>query len=208
MDMTAINIETINLIGKKILKNNRMKEITQKTMQGKIDFKESILIRTKMLEGINIDDIISLIPSINITRGINNVIKTMNQNGCHTMLISGGYNILADQIGKIIGFKEIRSNKLEIKNNLLTGEIQENVIDKKAKMELFKKSIIRENIDFRESLAIGDGDNDIDMLSHASLGVAYKAYPSVNKIADVLIRNEISSILYFQGYKDYEIVTA
>ncbi len=206
MDMTAINVETINLIGEQILKNKDIQNLTKKAMQGDVGFKESILLRTQMLAGIDVNDIVSLLPDIQITPGIVNVIKTMNNNGSHSMLISGGYDIFANKIAKIIGFKEIVCNKLKIKNNLLTGEIAGRIIDRNAKLNYFKNRIKLNNINLNETMAVGDGDNDIDMIKYASLGVAWKAYPAVSRAADVSVYNDMNSLLYFQGFKHSEII--
>ena len=109
MDKTVVN-ETIDLIGEKILNNNKISELTKMAMNGSINFNKSIIERTKILKGISIEEIKKQLNDIKLTKDVKTVIKTLNKNGCHTMLISGGYEIFADVIGKKIGFKEIISN--------------------------------------------------------------------------------------------------
>ena len=139
MDMTVINLETINLIGTKILRSNKLTELTRKAMSGEISFKKSILQRTKMLKGINKNEVLNLIKYIKITPGVKSVIRTMNKFGYHTMLVSGGYNILADVIAKQIGFKETICNSLELNNNIITGNLINKIIDKESKFQILKK---------------------------------------------------------------------
>jgi len=205
MDMTVINLETINLIGTKILRSNKLTELTRKAMNGEISFKKSILQRTKMLKGINKNEVLNLIKYIKITPGVKSVIRTMNKFGYHTMLVSGGYNILADVIAKQIGFKETICNSLELKNNIITGNLINKIIDKESKFQILKKNIKKLNLVREESLAVGDGDNDIDMIKYAGLGIAWKAYPKVKRVANLSLNKRFKSILYLQGYTDEEI---
>ena len=147
MDMTIINVESINLINENLLKNNKISNITKNAMSGNINFRDSIIARTKLLKGIDKAEIINLIKYIKVNEGVMNVIKTMNSYGHHTMLISGGYDLIAYNIGKKIGFKEIRCNTLEIVNNQLTGYLKI-IFDKEGKLlqikMLLKIKILRE----------------------------------------------------------------
>ena len=207
MDMTVINLETINLIGTKILKNNKLTELTRMAMNGEISFKKSILQRTKMLKGINKNEVLNLIKYIKITPGVKSVIRTMNKFGYHTMLVSGGYNILADVIAKQIGFKETICNSLELNNNIITGNLVNKIIDKESKFQILKKNIQKFSLVRENSLAVGDGDNDIAMINYAGLGIAWKAYPKVKKAADLSLNKTFKNILYIQGYTDKEITS-
>ena len=206
MDKTAICNETVDLIGEIILKNSQISELTKKAMSGNVNFNKSIIERTKILKGISIKEINKVISHIKLTKDVDTVIKTMNKNGCHTMLISGGYDIIANIIGKKIGFKEIISNKPISKNGNLTGALKGTIVDGKGKLNFFKNSIKLYNVKKKETLAIGDGQNDIDMIRFASLGVSWKGFPKVNKAADALVAHSFKSILYFQGYSDEEII--
>ena len=206
MDMTVINVETIDLVGKEILKNDKISQLTKSTMNGEVGFKESIIYRTKMLKNVRIEKIVKLINNVKINPGVTRVIKTMNSFGYHTMLISGGYDIVAEIIGKKIGFKEIISNSLEIKNNIITGNIKSSIIDRKGKLEHLKEKVKNLKLNRHDTIAIGDGDNDIDMISYASVGVAWNGYPKVQSVADLKINSNFETILYIQGYKDSEII--
>ena len=206
MDMTIINVETINLINDNLLKNNQISNITKDAMSGNISFGKSIITRTKLLKGIKKVEITNLIKKIKINEGVESVIKTMNNYGHHTMLISGGYDLIANSIGKKVGFKEIRCNTLEIVNNQLTGNLENTILDKKGKLFHLKNSIKKLNIKKDLTLAVGDGDNDIDMIKYSGLGVAWNAYEKVKLAADVSIGFSFKSLLYFQGYTDKEIL--
>ena len=206
MDMTIINVETIDLINDNLLKNNQISNITKNAMSGNISFGKSIIIRTKLLKGIKKLEITNLIKKININEGVESVIRTMNNYGHHTMLISGGYDLIANSIGKKVGFKEIRCNTLELANNHLTGKLENTILDKKGKLFHLKSSIKKLNIKKDLTLAVGDGDNDIDMIKYSGLGVAWNAYEKVKLVADVSIKFSFKSLLYFQGYTDKEIL--
>lgn len=206
MDMTIINIETIDLINNNLLKNNQISNITKNAMSGNMSFGKSIIIRTKLLKGIKKLEIINLINKIKINEGVESVIRTMNSFGHHTILISGGYDLIANIIGKKVGFKEIRCNTLEVVNNQLTGNLRNIILDKKRKLFYLKNSIKKLNIKKDLTLAVGDGDNDIDMIKYSGLGVAWNAYKKVKLAADVSIKFSFKSLLYFQGYTDKEIL--
>ena len=206
MDMTIINLETINLINDNLVKNNKISKITEEAMSGNMNFKKSIITRTKLLKGIKKVEIANLIKGIKINEGVESVIRTMNNYGYHTMLISGGYDLIANSIGKKVGFKEIRCNSLEVVNNQLTGNLKNTILDKKEKLSCLKSTIKKLNIKKELTLAVGDGDNDIDMIKYSGLGVAWKAYEKVRFAADVSIGFSFKSLLYFQGYTDKEIL--
>tara|TARA_X000000950_G_scaffold113272_1_gene142537 strand:+ start:899 stop:1798 length:900 start_codon:yes stop_codon:yes gene_type:complete len=206
MDMTIINVETVNLINDNLLKNNQISNITKDAMSGNISFRESIITRTKLLKGIKKVAITNLIKEIKINDGVESFIKTMNNYGNHTMLISGGYDLIANSIGKKVGFKEIRCNTLEVVNNKLTGNLENTILDKKGKLYHLKSSIKKLNIKKDLTLAVGDGDNDIDMIKYSGLGVAWNAYEKVRFVADVSIGLTFKSLLYFQGFTDKEIL--
>ena len=206
MDMTIINVETIDLINDNLLKNNQISNITKNAMSGNISFGKSIIIRTKLLKGIKKLEITNLIKKININEGVESVIRTMNNYGHHTMLISGGYDLIANSIGKKVGFKEIRCNTLEVVNNQLTGNLENTILDRKGKLFHLKSTIKKLNIKKDFTLAVGDGDNDIDMIKYSGLGIAWNAFEKVRLAADVSIKFSFKSLLYFQGYTDKEIL--
>ena len=206
MDMTIINVETINLINDNLLQNSQISNITEKAMSGSINFKKSIIARTKLLKGINKKDILKLTKKIKINKGVKSVIKTMNKFGYHTMLISGGYDIIADTIAKEVGFKEVKCNSLEVINNKLSGSLKNTIVDKKGKLFHIKNTMKKKNIKKEMIIAVGDGDNDIEMIKYAGLGIGWNPYPKVSKVADISIGKEFKSILYFQGYNDKEII--
>ncbi len=207
MDMTVFMQESIDLIAKKFNLENKIAPITKKSMSGKINFTKSILTRTKLLKGINIEDIKSIFKKkLVYTPGALEVIRTMNKAGAHTMLISGGYKVVADIIGKKLGFKEIIANNLSYKNNILDGNLSGKIIDKKNKLLFLQNRMNNIGLNSTDILAVGDGANDIDMISFAELGIAWKAYPVVQEKAKFLVNYDFKSILYFQGYKDEEII--
>ncbi len=207
MDKTVIKVETIDLIGEKILKNNAISDITKKAMSGEIFYSNSIMQRTKILKGLSVKKIKEIAKYIKLTKDVDIVIKTMNKNNTHTMLISGGYEIFANIIGKKIGFKEIISNKPYDRNGILNGQLKGTIIDGKEKLNYLKKRVTLLKVKKVESMAIGDGQNDIEMIRYAGLGIAWKGFPKVRETADALANHDFKSILYFQGYNDEDIIT-
>ena len=205
MDGTAISIETIDLIGEKILKNDHISELTEEAMNGKVNFNKSIIERTKILRGISIKEIKKLINNITLTKDIVTVVKTLNNNGCYTILISGGYNLIANIIGDKIGFNEVVSNVPKTEDGKLTGKLEGTVIDGKGKLNFLKKKMKLNNENKYETIAVGDGQNDIDMIKYSGLGASWRGFPNVNKVADARANYSFKSILYFQGYSDSEI---
>ena len=207
MDKTVIKVETIDLIGDEILKDKEITKITNKAMSGEVSFNNSIIQRTQLLKGLSIKKIKEVAKYIELTKNVDVVIKTMNKNNTHTMLISGGYEIFANIIGKKVGFKEIISNKPDSKDGILNGHLKGNIVDGKGKLYYLKKRIAQLNLKKVDSLAIGDGQNDIEMIRYAGIGIAWKGFPKVRSAADVVVNHNFKSILYFQGYSDLEIAS-
>ena len=175
MDKTAISQESINLIAKKLNIEKKMKKLTEEAMQGKESFKESIIKRTKFLKGVTLDTLDNILKhDITITPGIDIVVKTMNKFGSHTMLVSGGYSYIANKIGKIIGFKEIISNQLSYTNNILDGSIRGQIVDGNQKLISIKNRVDSMNLSKNDVLAIGDGANDVNMITAAHVGIGIR----------------------------------
>jgi phosphoserine phosphatase len=137
---------------------------------------------------------------ITLMPGAKTLIATMNARGCHTVLVSGGFTFFTARVAAATGFHENHANHLEIKNDRLTGKVVEPILDKESKLHLLQHIAAQKNLTLQETLAIGDGANDLPMLNAAGLGVAYHAKKKVQQQVTARINhNDLSAILFLQG---------
>ncbi|MDC0073285.1 phosphoserine phosphatase SerB [Alphaproteobacteria bacterium] len=203
MDSTIIQQECLDEVAKYINKYEQVKKITDLAMEGKIDFKKSLLKRIKLLSGVE-ESILQDVYNnyITINSNAKSLVKTMKANGSKTLLVSGGFSFFADQIANTIGFDYVESNTLEIKNGILTGLVKEPILDENSKLKIMNEIAQINSIDVSDSIAVGDGANDIPMIKQAGIGVSFRGKSTLRNISDVNIKNgDLSSILYIQGYK-------
>ena len=136
----------------------------------------------------------------------------MNVNGSTTVLVSGGFTFLTEYLKKLLGFKHTHANRLQIIQNEfqkfeLTGKLEGPVLDKKAKLGYLNKYIKKYNLNYNDTICVGDGANDIEMIKHAGIGVSYRGKVSLNKEADIHFNNtSLLGLLYAQGYSDSDII--
>ncbi len=208
MDSTIIQQECLDEVAKYINKYEQIKKITDLAMEGKIDFKKSLLMRVELLSGIE-ESILQNVydNSITINSNAKSLVKTMKANGSKTLLVSGGFSFFANQIGNTIGFDYVKSNILEIKNGILTGLVKKPILDEHSKLKIMKQIAKINNIDISDSIAVGDGANDIQMIKQAGIGVSFRGKSKLRNISDINITNgDLSSILYIQGFKKKDFV--
>ena len=150
--------------------------------------------------------------NININDGAKELVKTMNMNGSITVLASGGFTFLTEYLKEVLGFKYTHANKLhiiqkEFKKFIITGKVKEPILDKKAKFEYLKKYVKKYNLNYDDTICVGDGANDIEMINHAGVGVSYYGKTALNKVADIHFKNtSLLGLLYAQGYTDDNIL--
>jgi len=208
MDSTMINEECIDELADALDLKSKVADITARAMNGELDFGEALDTRVALLKGLSK----SLIEEvrrerITLASGGRALVQTMNAYGAHTALISGGFTIFANYIAKRIGFDEAVANELIFDGDLLTGTVGKPIIDANAKLNrlniLTKELEIKQN----QTLAVGDGANDLPMIKAAGLGVALHAKPSVAAEAEVKINHgDLTALLYLQGYNEDDIV--
>ena len=212
MDSTIIKEESLDELARQIGKEKEVSYITNEAMNGRIEFKKALIKRVSILKGKSTDIFEALKQSININDGAKELVKTMNMNGSITVLVSGGFTFLTEYIKELLDFKYTHANSLEIIQNEflkyeITGKIKKPIIDKKAKLEYLNKYIKKYKLKNNDTICVGDGANDIEMIKNAGIGVSYYGKTALNKAANIHFNHtNLLGLLYVQGYSDNEII--
>jgi phosphoserine phosphatase len=208
MDSTMIGQECIDELAAYVGLKEKVAGITERAMRGEIEFEPALRERVGLLKGVAlavVDEIIR--ERITLTPGGNALVRTMRAHGGYTALVSGGFTVFTGPISATIGFDEHRSNTLLNDGTLLVGEVAEPILGKQAKLDALVELRARFGLRSEETLAVGDGANDLAMLGEAGLGVAYRAKPAVAAAAHARLDHaDLTALLYAQGYRGEEIV--
>jgi phosphoserine phosphatase len=206
MDSTMIEQECIDEMGIVAGVGDDIKNITARAMRGEIDFAEALRARVGLMRGLAasaIDDIIR--DRLTLMPGGKTLVATMKANGAYTALVSGGFKQFTAKIADILGFDTNEANDLIIANGRLTGAVAEPILGKQAKVHAMLRLCAENGLTPDDTIAVGDGANDIPMLQSAGLGVALHAKPNVQVAAPIVINHgDLTSLLYLQGYKASE----
>ncbi len=204
MDSTLIEIEVIDELAKAAGVGDRVSAITEQAMRGEFDFSESLIQRVKLLEGLDESRLIEIAERLPLTEGAERLIGILKKLNYSTAIISGGFTFFGDVLKKRLGIDYVYANQLEIDNGKLTGRVQGEIVDGKMKARLLEKIAAKENITLEQVIAVGDGANDLPMLSKAGLGIAFRAKPIVKESAEQAISKfGLDGILYLIGYRDW-----
>ncbi len=208
MDSTIINEECIDEIADKLGLKDKVSKITERAMNGELDFKDALRERVALLKGLSEEKLLEVYENnISLMSGAKELVQTMRKNGAYCLLVSGGFTFFTQKIAKEVGFEENHANILEIKNGVLTGTVAEPILDKESKLASLKETVKKLGIADSDVLASGDGANDLPMIKAAGLGVAYHAKPNVKKEAQAKVDYaDLRALLYAQGYTEQEIV--
>jgi len=206
MDSTIITTETLDELAGRAGRKAETAAITERAMQGEIDFKDALRQRVAMLAGLEEAALADTLAGIRLSHGAATLVRTMAQNGAHTVLISGGFRDFTGPVAAMAGFAENRSNRFEIADGRLTGRVLEPIIDSQAKLETLTGLAAEKGIPLSATLAIGDGANDVAMIEAAGLGIAYKGKPVARDAARnargaVIDHTDLSAALFMQGYR-------
>lgn len=206
MDSTLIETEVIDELAIRAGVGDQVKEITERAMRGEIDFCESFKERVALLKGLDENVMRDIAENLPITEGVERMIQVLKRTGYKTAILSGGFTYFGNYLKQKFGFDYVYANELEIVDGKLTGRHLGDIVDGKRKAELLKIIAQVENINIAQTIAVGDGANDLPMLSTAGLGIAFHAKPKVKATARQSISTiGLDGILYFLGLKDSRI---
>ena len=209
MDSTLIQQEVIDLLAEGCGVGAEVAAITQSAMRGELDFAESLTARVKLLAGANAEILESVKTSITLTPGARTLIRTLHKLGHKVGVVSGGFLDVIEPLLKELEIDFYRANKLEITDGKLTGKVLGSIVDKNGKALALREFASAENVTLSQTIAIGDGANDLGMLELAGLGIAFNAKPAVRAAANSSINSPyLDSVLYLMGITRSEIEDA
>jgi phosphoserine phosphatase len=207
LESTVIENEMLNEMADLVGLRDRVAAITRRAMNGELDFATALRARVALFAGQPADLVLEAARRIRITPGAEALVRTMKAAGGRAILVSGGFHVFARAIGETLGFDRAHANRLAIAGDKLTGAVREPILDAAGKRAVLLKSAAELGIDPAETLAVGDGANDLPMLGAAGLGIAYRAKPHVRaQIRTRIDHADLSALLYLQGYRVAELV--
>lgn len=202
MDSTMITVECIDELADYAGLKPQIAAITESAMRGEIDFREALDQRVSLLKGMD-EQLLAECrrQRVQLSPGARTLVQTMKAHGAHSVLISGGFMPFAGPVGESIGFDRVFANVLEIQDGKLTGKVLEPIVDSAAKLARLKSEAAEQGIKLGDTLAVGDGANDIEMIAAAGLGAGYHPHPACAEAADMVIRHhDLTALLWAQGY--------
>lgn len=206
MDSTLIQTEVIDELAELAGVGEEVRAITESAMNGEIDFSESFKKRMALLEGLSEEVLQNVAINLPITKGAHRLMKALKYYGYKTAILSGGFTYFGEYLQKELGIDYVYANQLEIKDSKLTGNYLGEIVDGQKKAEYLKAIAEKEGIHINQTIAVGDGANDLPMLNLAGLGIAFHAKPKVKESASTSISSlGLDGVLYLLGYHDRHI---
>ena len=204
MDSTLIQTECIDELAIKAGVGDKVKAITESAMRGEIDFKESFRQRVALLKGLDVSVMQEIAENLPITEGVDRLMSVLKRYGYKIAILSGGFTYFGEYLQRRYGIDYMYANELEIdENGKLTGNYVGEIVDGHRKAELLKLIAQVEKVHLAQTIAVGDGANDLPMISEAGLGIAFHAKPRVQANAKQSINTiGLDGVLYFLGFKD------
>jgi phosphoserine phosphatase len=202
MDSTMVVGETLDELAAHAGLKDRIAAITLRAMNGEVDFKEALKERVALLRGLDEGALAKTFAQVALMPGARTLIATMRGHGAYTVLVSGGFDYFTSRVGERCGFDQDRANRLEIDGGKLTGKVREPILDRDAKLGFLRSFAAARDLSPRQTMAVGDGANDLAMIKAAGLGVAYHAKPVVAGEAGFRVdHNDLTALLFAQGYR-------
>ncbi|WP_291558662.1 phosphoserine phosphatase SerB [Bacteroides sp.] len=203
MDSTLIQTECIDELAERAGVGEQVRAITERAMRGEIDFKESFTERVALLKGLDESVMKEISENLPITEGVERLMFVLKHYGYKIAILSGGFTYFGEHLKRKFGIDYVYANELEIVDGKLTGRYIGEIVDGKRKAELLRLLAQVEKVDIAQTIAVGDGANDLPMLSTAGLGIAFHAKPKVVENAEQSINTiGLDGVLYFLGFKD------
>lgn len=203
MDSTLIETEVIDELAMRAGVGDKVKRITERAMRGEIDFNESFTERVALLKGLDESVMKEIAENLPITEGLDRMMQVLKRVGYKTAILSGGFTYFGNYLKQKYGFDYMYANELEIVDGKLTGRYLGEIVNGRRKAELLRLIAQVENVNIAQTIAVGDGANDLPMLSTAGLGIAFHAKPKVKANAEQSISTiGLDGVLYFLGFKD------
>ncbi|WP_370979873.1 phosphoserine phosphatase SerB [Agaribacterium sp. ZY112] len=206
MDSTLIETEVIDELAKAAGVGDQVIAITEAAMRGELDFQQSFRERVALLKGLDESVLEGIAERLPVTEGAERLISTLSKLGYKTAILSGGFNYFGRYLQNKLGIDYVYANDLDIVDGKVTGEVNTQIVDGQRKADLLRELADKEQISLKQVVAVGDGANDLPMLSIAGLGIAFRAKPLVRAEAKNAISNlGLDAILYLMGFRDREI---
>ncbi len=206
MDATIVTTETLDELAARVGIGAEIKAITARSMNGEIDFPDALRARVEKLRGVPQSLLQGVLDDTILSPGAEILLQVLNRKGVRSVLVSGGFTFYTEAVARRAGFDHHYGNILEIENGLLTGRVKEPILDRDAKLKTLQREAAAHNVSLTETLTIGDGANDLDMLQAAGLGIGYRPKKVVADALDnLLLYGDLTAALYAQGYKESEI---
>ena len=203
MDSTLIDAEVIDELAHEAGVGDQVAAITEAAMQGELDFKQSFTQRMALLKGLDASVLQSVAERLRLNEGAEHLISTLKKLGYKTAIVSGGFSFFGEYLQRRLGVDYVYANQLDIEDGVVTGLVKGDIIDGQRKAELLCQIAEREGLNLQQVIAVGDGANDLPMLSIAGLGIAFRAKPLVVASAKQSISHlGLDGILYLLGYSD------
>jgi len=208
MDSTIINVECLDELADFAGLKAEISAITERAMRGELEFESALRERVGMLKGLSLDALQQAYDQrVRLNPGARTLVRTMAESGARCLLVSGGFTFFTSRVAKAAGFHEDRANALIDDGAALTGKVGEPILGREAKLAALEGEAATLGVPLDQTLAIGDGANDLAMIEAAGLGVAYRAKPIVAALADAKVDHaDLTALLYFQGYRASQFV--
>jgi phosphoserine phosphatase len=209
MDSTIISCECLDELAGMAGLKPRIAAITERAMKGEIEFAPALRERVALLKGVPVSALARVYAErVRLNPGAKALVATMRANGAKTMLVSGGFTYFTERVAATAGFGSQQANDLLDDGTALTGKVREPILGREAKLEALERAVHQAGLHYSETLAVGDGANDLAMIRRAGLGVAYHAKPIVAEAAAAsIVHADLTALLYLQGYREDEIVS-